>query len=359
VYNANNPDNPIYAQRLNQFNLDHNTFNLDAAAIDLSMPAAEPGQAGFQLDINFGNNAAILASYSGGSTEVSDTALMIEQANVSYNWDGVVFKAGKFDTLLGYEVIDIVSNKQVTQGVLFTYAIPLYHTGLLASGKFSEEWGWAAGAVNGWGNTGNGVTDTNDNKGVLAQINLATGPFSTAFTTYYGSDGNTGFANTSNSTQNFNESRSLVLDWNATVKATDAFTIWWEANWGSQADVEFDAVDNPGPFAGRTLNANWYGALLGTSFQVTDALNLSARGEIMRDSKGYRITNGDEVTAYTLTGTAGYQLTDNLLARMEVRYDILSADSVSDVSSFFPQGGPDNGSRRDLQYIANVAYVFD
>ena len=50
-----------------------------------------------------------------------------------------MFKAGKFDTLLGYEVIDIVANKQVTQGVLFTYAIPLYHTGLLASSKFNED----------------------------------------------------------------------------------------------------------------------------------------------------------------------------------------------------------------------------
>ena len=85
----------------------------------------------------------------------------------------------------------------------------------------------------------------------------------------------------------------------------------------------------------------------------------AARGEIMRDSKGYRITNGDEVTAYTLTGTLGYQVTDNLLGRVEVRYDDLHADSTSDVESFFPQGGADNGSSRDLQYIASIAYVFD
>jgi hypothetical protein len=52
--------------------------------------------------------------------------------------------------------------------------------------------------------------------------------------------------------------------------------------------------------------AHWYGALVGTSFQLTEALWLSARGEVMRDSKGYRIADGDEVTAYTLTGTLGY-----------------------------------------------------
>ena len=60
----------------------------------------------------------------------------------------------------------------------------------------------------------------------------------------------------------------------------------------------------------------------------------------------------------------GYQLTDNLLARFEVRYDDLHGNTTSQVDSFFPQGGCDGfntgcGSSRDLQYIANVAYVFD
>jgi hypothetical protein len=357
LYNANNPDDPTYAQALNQFNLDHNTFNLDAADIEFSMPAADPGQGGFQLDLMYGQNAQILGGYfaPNGQNFAADNTMYVQQMNVQYNWDGVLFKAGKFDTLLGYEVIDIVANKQVTQGVLFTYAIPLNHTGLLASGKVNEEWGWAAGVTNGWNN----ANDLNDNKGLLAQINLATGPFTSAMTSYYGSDGNTGFANVNNSTANFNTSRALVLDWTANVKATDALSVWWEANWSYQKDVQFDDTVNPGPFAGRELNAHWYGGLLGTSYQLTDALWVSARGEIFRDSKGYRITNGDDVTAYTLTGTVGYQLTSNLLARAELRYDALDSDNRGDVNSFFPQGGPDNGSSSDLQYIASVAYVFD
>lgn len=350
VYNANNPDNPIYAQALNQFNLDHNTFNLDAAAIDLSMPADEPGRAGFQIDLNFGDNAGILGGYRFNTPGyASDNFVEVEQLNVSYNLNDIIFKFGKFDTLLGYEVIDIAANKQVTQGVLFTYAVPFYHTGLLASSKFTEEWGWAFGVTNGWNN----ATDLNDNKGLLAQINLSTGPFTSALSSYYGSDGNTGF--TGQTVESFNTDRALVLDWVATVNATDALTIWWEANWSYQNDVEFLS----GPLAGRDMNAHWYGGLLAASYQLTDALWVSARGEVMRDSDGYRIAAGEDVTAYTLTGTLGYQLTDNLLARFEVRYDDLDADSNADVNSFFPQGGEENGSHRDLQYIANVAYVFD
>ncbi len=357
LYNANNPDDPTYAQSLNQFNLDHNTFNLDAANIDLQMPASEPGQGGFHLDINFGQNAQILGGYFAPDDEpyAADNVVEIEQLNVQYNWDGILFKFGKFDTLLGYEVIDIVANKQVTQGVLFTYAIPLYHTGLLASGKIGEEWGFAVGAVNGWNN----ANDLNDNKGVLGQINFATGAFSTALSTYYGSDGNTGFSSLANTVENFNESRALVVDWVATVNATDAFTIWWEANWGSQSDVVFEPPPDGGsPYAGRELNAQWYGGLIGTSYQVSDALWLSARSEWFRDNKGYRIANGDDVTAFTLTGTLGYQITPNLLGRLEVRYDKLKADTTSQ-AEIFPQGGPGNTSNRDLQYIANVAYVFD
>jgi hypothetical protein len=350
VYNANNPSNPIYAQALNQFNLDHNTFNLDDADIDLSMPADAPGRAGFQIDLNFGDNAGILGGYRFNTPGyASDNFVEVEQMNVSYNWDDVVFKFGKFDTLLGYEVIDITANKQVTQGVLFTYAIPLYHTGLLASSKINEEFGWALGVVNGWNN----ATDLNDNKGVIGQINFASGPFFTALSSYYGSDGNTGF--TGQTVESFNTDRALVLDWVGSFKATDTISLWSEINWSYQDDVEFVS----GPFAGRELNAHWYGAMLGGAWQATDKLYLSARGEIMRDSDGYRIAAGNDVTAYTLTGTLGYNLTSNLLARLEVRYDDLDSDPQSDTNAFFPQGGENNGAHRDLQYIANVAYVFD
>jgi hypothetical protein len=362
VYNANNPSNPIYANALNQFNLNHNQFNLDAAAIDFSMPAAEPGQAGFDLDINFGNNAEILGGYGPAAQTdpvagdfLSDNQVEIEQMNVSYNWNDVVFKAGKFDTLLGYEVLDIVSNKQVTQGVLFTYAIPLYHTGLLATSKFNEEWGWALGVVNGWGNANSGATDTNDNKGVIGQINLSTGPFSTALSSYYGADSSTGFA-ADQSVSNSNDDPALVLDWVGSVKATDALLFFWEADWAYQNDVTFSTGS---PFDGQQLNAHWYGGMLGGSWQATEKLSLSARGEVMRDADGYRIAAGEDVTAYTLTGTLGYKLTDNLLARLEVRYDALNSKETDQVASFFPQGGANNGSSRDLQYIANVAYVFD
>ena len=80
---------------------------------------------------------------------------------------------------------------------------------------------------------------------MLGQLNMATGPFTTAFTTYYGSDGNTGFASLENSTEHFNESPRSCSTGSRRVKATDAISVWWEANWSYQKDVEFLDTDSP------------------------------------------------------------------------------------------------------------------
>ncbi len=353
-YSFNNPNNPNFAMATNQFNVDHNTFNLDAAKIEFYRPAANPGEAGFQLDVTYGANAGILGAYRFNTPGYfADNFVYVQDMNVQYNWDNVLLKLGKFETLLGYEVIDSVANKNVTQGLLFTYAIPLVHTGLLASGKFGESpVGWAAGVVNGWNN----ATDTNDDKGLLAQLNFSQGMLTTALSGYYGSDGNTGFADVTSTNlfvQNTSSDPSIVLDWTATLVANDLLTFWANADWGLQKNVIFVA----GPNAGRNLDAIWYGLALGTQFTFDEKTTFAVRGEYMRDADGYRIVLGNNTDAYTLTGTLGYKLTSNLLARVEFRYDALTTQGNGD--HFFPTGRSSVGSNNGYQGIVNVAYVFD
>jgi len=349
VYNFNNPSDPNYAQAVNQFNLDHNTFTLDGAKLEIGRVAANPGEAGFQIDLLYGDNAGIISGdrfFAGYST--ANDSFYLQEVYASYNWDGTVFKFGQWETLLGSEVIDAVANRNVTQGLLFTYAIPLVHTGLLASGKVNEEVGWALAFTNGWNNS----TDTNDNKGVLGQLSYAHGAFSTAFSTYYGSDGNTGFAG--QTVQNLNTDRATVLDWTATVTASDALTFWWNVDWGMQKDVTFVAGGSPQTF-GRIQNAQWYGASVGTQYYFTPKLSLAVRGEAFQDSDGYRMFPGQESRAYSLTGTLGYKLTENLLTRLETRYDSFRTENAS--SDVFPQGTV--GSDKDFYGLVNVAYIFD
>ena len=79
-----------------------------------------------------------------------------------------------------------------------------------------------------------------------------------------------------------------------------------------------------GPNTGRTLDAVWYGLALGTQFTFNEKTTFAVRGEWLRDTEGYRVVVGKNTNAYELTGTLGYKLTTNLLARAEFRYDALT-----------------------------------
>jgi len=347
-YSFNNPNNPIFANATNQFNVDHNTFNFDAAKLEFYRPATNPGDAGFQLDLTFGDNAGILGLYRFNTPGYfPDNFVYVQDANIQYNWNNVLFKFGKWETLLGYEVIDSVANKNVTHGLLFTYAIPLVHMGLQASGHVTESVGWAGALVNGWNN----VQDTNDNKGLLAQFNYAGGPLTTALTGYYGADGNTGFAG--QTIHRAGQDPSIVLDWTATFVANDLLTFWANADWGLQRNVVFVS----GPLTGQTKDPVWYGLALGSQFTFNEKTTLAIRGEYFRDADGYRIVAGNNTDAYSLTTTLGYKLTTNLLARAEFRYDALTTDGSND--HLFPSGGPSDFSNNNYQGLVNVAYIFD
>ncbi len=361
MYQFNNPSDPIFANSANQFNIDHNTFNLDGAKIEIMRPATNPGDAGFQVDLLFGANSAVLDGlrvapttdnpFPGAPLFGSNSGLYVQDLFVSYNLENVLLKLGQWETLLGYEVIDSVANRNVTQGLLFTYAIPLVHTGLQASGKIGgsdSAFGWAAAYVNGWNNP----IDTNDNKGMLAQLSYSSTVFSTALNGYYGADRNTGFTV---DTVNVNSSNpAVVLDWTATFNVNDLLIFWANADWGMQKDVHFLA----GPNAGETIDAVWYGLALGTQFTFTEKTSLAIRGEWLRDADGYRIVQGDNTSAYSLTGTLAYKLTPNLLTRLEARYDGLTTQGLAD-NAFFPKGTKVGASSTDLQGLVQVAYIFD
>ena len=172
LYNFNSPrSGPSGGQPLCQFNCNNNEFSVDAAKLELGKAAANPGDAGFQLDLLFGQNADIsrfLSPTAGGAGVFGDDdfSLFVQQAYVSYNYNGIELKMGNFETLLGWELIDSNKNYNISHGILFTWTIPLYHTGIMAGGSMGENVGWNLGFVNGFNNT----VETNDSKGVLGLI---------------------------------------------------------------------------------------------------------------------------------------------------------------------------------------------
>ncbi len=390
LYSFNNPDSNgfgqngdgttfvVAPQRLCAFNCGHNEFSFDAGMLSLGKAAAEPGDAGFQLDLLTGQNATILRSltfdrnrgsavFGGENVSItrdwsgtSDFDLFVQEAYVSYNMRGTTLKFGKFETLLGYELIDSYKNSNVTQGILFTWAIPLYHTGLLASGSFGDEnlqWGWAAGVTNGFNNS----TDSSDNKGLLGQLSMTAGPFFGSFSTYLGTleEQVALTSGTVGALHGDDDPLTQIYDVVLQFKPTDPLKLWLNADYGN-------TDRNNAPIG----SASWYGASTGASYDFTEKLFMAVRGEWFRDNNDSRFAFGpvlfgagrvDETTAISATATLGYRLTQNLMARLELRHDDVDVDASGgpDVQPFPEDDNLLGGEDNDTYGIFEVSYVFE
>jgi hypothetical protein len=398
VYNFNNPDQntgnvsdgPDHGvNQLYQFNTDHNTFSLDAAKIELGKSVNEPGDAGFQLDILFGDNAGVLRTTSSAlgttsdraesSRDLADNSVFIDQAFVSYNFEGVELNMGKFYTWMGAEAMDSVENANVTHSLLFTWGIPLWHTGIRAGGEIGEGVSWGVGVVNGFNN----VTDYGDNKGIIGLLGWEDEMMSLTGTVFVGSEGvrastqpNAGMACATGGPDCVGDDThdTWILDVVAKAAPTEQFQLWAEGNYG-ETDGDANIMGSPfGPM--KANNGKWYGAQLGGQFDFMENAYVAVRGEYFRDDNGARLPNSstfafgnttDQVEVKELTVTLGYNLAENLLARLEFRRDWWNArDNTTPFATTNRGAAPGVGTSLDTGGtttqdvgIFEVSYIFD
>ncbi|MCI0747808.1 MAG: porin, partial [Verrucomicrobia subdivision 3 bacterium] len=129
-------------------------FNLDVVKLSIERPLDE-GQwsAGYKADLLFGPDASSFATTSALGGDSSDFA--IKQAYVALRapvGNGLDFKLGVWDTIIGYETFDNGNNPNYTRSYGFTIE-PTTHTGLLATYQLNEMFGIAAGIANTFGPT--------------------------------------------------------------------------------------------------------------------------------------------------------------------------------------------------------------
>ena len=365
AYNFNRPEVNAGAQALNQFNLNDNELSLDAFKLELGKKASEPGTAGFQLDLLLGRNAGI---FNGGAAAfdpvsvgeaASDTELFLQEAYLSYNLNGIEFKAGKFETPLGFEVIDSNDNPNVTQGLLFTFLIPLFHTGLLAGGNFNENLSWQAGVVNGFNNT----RENGDNKGLLGRLAFSSGSIFAAYNVYYGTLGENRVS-TSGAIVGDDAADTLINDFIFQLTPSDTFTTWLNVDYG-KTDRRRDSTT----FTDQGTDPTFFGAALGFKQKLGEKLYIAARGEFVNDDNSSRfgplfattpgspgIVDFDEIDIYTATITLGYQFNSNLLGRLELRRDKANCDGTSCAPFRDSSSG---GTEKSDFGIIELVYSFD
>jgi hypothetical protein len=232
----------------------------------------------------------------------------LQEAYGSYKFpigSGLTVKAGKFVTLLGYEVIESPLNLNFSRSFLFGFAIPLTHVGALASYSPVEGLSVTAGPVVGW----DVADDNNDTLSAMGQI---------AFT---GVKDLTTSLNFITGPEQFDKKTNprTVLDLVVNYTGISKLTLGLNVDYGWEVDEPSLAGTRS-----RSTNAHWWGYAGYVAYDWTESLRTSLRGEYFRDADGARtlaVGAGAPVSLGEITATVQYKIWKGLVARLEYRHD--------------------------------------
>jgi hypothetical protein len=304
--NFNNPQNP-QTNAARAFDTQANSFMFNMAEIMLERIATKDFNGGFRLKLGAGRDAGLLASTENlGASPWFD----VVEGYVEYLAPigrGIDIKFGKMATLAGYEVIESKDDFNYSRSLLFTWAIPLTHTGIRASYAPIDQLTFTLGIVNGW----NVVADNNGAKTLEFQASTTPGEWLTAaLSGYYGAE-----------LPDDDAHKRLLIDFVTTVTYKDL-----------KVGLNYDYGRDDGLRPGPTPRGNgWDGFAAYIRGQVTPWWAPSIRGEIFKDDHGgitgFTVANQPagipvgRVGMHEFTLTNEFKANDNLLFRLEFRSD--------------------------------------
>ncbi len=331
-------------------------FNFNVVQLRIEKPISEEEwAAGYRVDLWAGPDANILGTPSVFASSANDIA--VRQAFVALRIpyrNGIDFKVGVFDSIIGYESVESPNNPNYTRSFGHTIE-PQTHTGVLATYRFNDVVRVSAGIANTVGPAINeraqgpnlspgGETKAESYKTYMGSIEI-TAPDNTGFLS--GSTLYAGVVNGFSSSYGENQTSWYV---GGTI-ATPITRL--------RLGLAFDDLDVHDQ-SGETWSIAGY-----ATYQATEKLSLHFRTEYLRDrgqQKFFTIdpafnptgsTNPDKVLA--LTATAQYDLWKNVISRLELRWD----HSVSGQETW---GGSSEDSQPSLKnewlLAANVIYKF-
>jgi hypothetical protein len=323
-------------------------FNLNVVQLSIAKPLDESDwAAGYTVDLWLGPDANVLASQAGGSvTSYPGRDFGLRQAYVALRTpvgNGIDWKIGVFDTVIGYEVLASPNNPNFTRSYGFTIE-PTTHTGIHAGYKINDSISIAACIADTFGPTINGRAHPTVNGSPEG------GPKAESFKTYMGSIALTAPENwgwAAGSTL----SAGVINGYNAA--GGDNQTSWFVGSTlntpvsGLKAGVAFDYADYHNQPAGAGDHQWVIGAY--ASYQATDKLSFHGRGEFFFTDGGA----DPDTKIWEGTLTAQYDLWKNVLSRVEFRWD------HSESGNLF--GGETSGEpnrRNAFVLLANVVYKF-
>jgi hypothetical protein len=282
-----------YPSNIHQFDVQHDTFQLDQAGLTLAFQPKEGF--GALVDVIAGEDARILHLAEDGH----DTAIDVKQAFLQYATGPLTVIAGKYVTLAGAEVISPTGNTNFSRSLLF-FNQPLTHTGIRATYAASDTVNLVLGANNGWNTTSTSYGSK------TAEVGLGWTPnkiFALTAQGYFGK------------AEAYDAEKTLV-DVVATYNATSELTFVLNYDWNQQKNAFTTAT--------TAQTAAWSGLAAYANYAITDQWRVSLRGEYLDDKDGF--LTGTEQKLKEFTVTFGYAPVKSFELRLEARYDKADTD---------------------------------
>lgn len=310
-------------------------FNLNAVLVKIEKPLEEgEWSAGYTVDLMYGADATgIGGEFMAGSDNIRQAYVAL-RAPVG---NGLDLKLGRWDTIIGYESSDGYKNPNYTRSYGYSLT-PTEHTGLLATYQaldfLSLNLGVANTAVNTAGPFGTinakphhfGAAETE--KTYLASVSI-TAPDDWGFMA--------GSVLTAGIIDGFAGGGEDFTDYYLGLTMSTGVE-------GLKVGADFNIFDDAAGIAG----ADAYTTALYASFKATEKMGVHARAEYGNGNNTTATVGGvEEILAFT--ATLQYDLWENVLSRLELRWD-------HDAS-----GGavrPFNGKRNEFLVAANLVYKF-
>jgi hypothetical protein len=298
TYNFNRPSQPCatvstvaVTNCLYNFNVAHNSLSLNLAEVALEKKPTSDSRAGFRVDLDYGPTAVMVHAFEPGGTT---TYQNIEQAYVSFlapAGKGLQLDFGKFVTMMGNEVIESKDNWNYGRSLLFTLAIPYYHTGARVTYSPTDKITLQGHVVNGWNN----AADNNTGKSVGGSVTYKPTSKLTLIENFMvGPE------------QNDNND-----DWRKMSDTIVTYSVTKEVTVAANYDHGQDTIDG--------VSTMWHGVAGYLRYQPKDWFALSPRVEWFKDRDGF--STGTPQTLKEATLTAEFKHKDGLIMRLEYRGD--------------------------------------
>jgi len=219
---------------------------------------------------------------------------------------GLTLRLGKFNTPMGYEVINPSGNAFFSHSFLFNYAIPLTNTGVLATYNLNDKTSVYGGISRGWDTS---LEDDNDTVDYIvgAAWTLSDKDKLTA-TLISGAD-----------QAGDNGNWRTVVDVILSHTVSDQLTVAFNGDYGYERRSHSSVSGS---------DAQWFGLAGYASYTLCKEANLNFRAEYFNDADGARVSAAAGGAQF-VEGTVGLAikpfandaLWSNLVIRPEVRWD--------------------------------------